>query len=377
MTIKVWNYIREYQNEKDEIFIAIKQVLDSGTLILGKNVSKFEKEFSSYCNVQFGIGVGNGTDALFLSLKALNIGPGDEVITVPNTAVPTVSAIVSTGATVKFVDVEPKTYLMDTAKIKEAITDKTKCIVPVHLFGQCVDMDKISETANKHGLYIVEDCAQSHGAKFRSKKAGSMSDMAAFSFYPTKVLGCFGDGGMVITGDKSLYEKVKRLRFYGMEETYYSKEHGYNSRLDELQAAILLNKLSRIDEYITKRRNLAIQYDKLLAKTGLILPETMEGNKHVFYLYVVRHDHRDKIISKLKKKGIIVNISYPWPVHLMPAYRFLGYGEGDFPVAEKAAQEIFSLPMYPSLTNEEQKIVVKALLEILSTEINKPIMRIT
>ncbi|MCP4373078.1 MAG: DegT/DnrJ/EryC1/StrS family aminotransferase [Deltaproteobacteria bacterium] len=377
MTIKVWNYIREYQNEKDEIFIAIKQVLDSGTLILGKNVSKFEKEFSSYCNVQFGIGVGNGTDALFLSLKALNIGPGDEVITVPNTAVPTVSAIVSTGATVKFVDVEPKTYLMDTAKIKEAITDKTKCIVPVHLFGQCVDMDKISETAKKHGLYIVEDCAQSHGAKFRSKKAGSMSDMAAFSFYPTKVLGCFGDGGMVITGDKSLYEKVKRLRFYGMEETYYSKEHGYNSRLDELQAAILLNKLSRIDEYITKRRNLAIQYDKLLAKTGLILPETMEGNKHVFYLYVVRHHHRDKIISKLKKKGIIVNISYPWPVHLMPAYRFLGYGEGDFPVAEKAAQEIFSLPMYPSLTNEEQKIVVKALLEILSTEINKPIMRIT
>jgi len=366
MTIKVWNYIREYQDEKDEIFTAIKQVLDSGTLILGKNVSKFENEFSGYCDVQFGVGVGNGTDALFLSLKALDIGPGDEVITVPNTAVPTVSAIVSTGAAVKLVDVEPKTYLMDTAKIKEAITDKTKCIVPVHLFGQCVEMDKVSETAKKHGLYIVEDCAQSHGAKFRSKKAGSMSDMAAFSFYPTKVLGCFGDGGMVITDDKNLYERVKRLRFYGMEETYYSKEHGYNSRLDELQAAILLNKLSHLDEYISKRRHLAIQYDKLLAKTGLNLPETMEGNKHVFYLYVVRHPYRERIISELSKKGITVNISYPWPVHLMPAYRYLGYKEGDFPVAEKAAREIFSLPMYPSLTDEEQQIVVKALIDILS-----------
>jgi len=366
MTIKLWNYIKEYQDEKDEIFTAIQRVLDSGTLILGKNVSKFEKEFSSYCDVKFGVGVGNGTDALFLSLKVLDIGPGDEVITVPNTAVPTVSAIVSTGATVKFVDVEPKTYLMDTTKIEKSITDKTKCIVPVHLFGQCVNMDKVSETAKKYGLYIIEDCAQSHGAKFRSKKAGSMSDMAAFSFYPTKVLGCFGDGGMVISNDKSLYERVKRLRFYGMEETYYSKEHGYNSRLDELQAAILLNKLSHLDEYISKRRHLAKQYDKLLAETGLILPETIQGNKHAFYLYVVRHPHRDRIISELRKKGIIVNISYPWPVHLMPAYRFLWYKEGDFPVAEKAAREIFSLPMYPSLTDEEQKMVVNALIEILA-----------
>jgi len=366
MTIKLWNYIKEYQDEKDEIFTSIQRVLDSGTLILGKNVSKFEKEFSSYCDVKFGVGVGNGTDALFLSLKALDTGTGDEVITVPNTAVPTVSAIVSTGATVKFVDVEPKTYLMDTTKIEKSITEKTKCIVPVHLFGQCVDMDKVSETAKKYELHIIEDCAQSHGAKFRSKKAGSMSDMAAFSFYPTKVLGCFGDGGMVISNDESLYERTKRLRFYGMEETYYSKEHGYNSRLDELQAAILLNKLSHLDEYISKRRHLAKQYDKLLAETGLILPETMQGNKHAFYLYVVRHPQRDRIISELRKKGIIVNISYPWPVHLMPAYRNLGYKEGDFPVAEKAAREIFSLPMYPSLTDEEQKIVVKALIEILA-----------
>ncbi len=366
MTIKVWNYIKEYQDEKDEIFTAIRRVLDSGTLILGKNVSKFEKEFSSYCDVQFGIGVSSGTDALFLSLKALDTGPGDEVITVPNTAVPTVSAIVSTGAAVKFIDVNPKTYLMDTEKIEKAITDKTKCIVPVHLFGQCVDMDKVSEIAKKYGLHIIEDCAQSHGAQFHGKKAGSMSDMAAFSFYPTKVLGCFGDGGMVITGDESLYERVKRLRFYGMEETYYSKEHGYNSRLDELQAAILLSKLSHLDEYISKRKHLAMQYDKLLAETGLILPETTKGNRHAFYLYVVRHPYRDRIISELREKGIIVNISYPWPVHLMPAYRSLGYKEGDFPVAEKAARKIFSLPMYPSLTNKEQKIVVDALLDILS-----------
>ena len=366
MTIKVWNYIKEYQDEKDEIFTAIQRVLDSGTLILGKNVSQFEREFSSYCGVQFGVGVGNGTDALFLSLKALDTGPDDEVITVPNTAVPTVSAIVSTGADVRFVDVEPKTYLMDTAKIEKSITDKTKCILPVHLYGQCVNMDKVSQIAKKYGLYIIEDCAQSHGAKFRSRKAGSMSDMAAFSFYPTKVLGCFGDGGMVITDDERLYERVKRLRFYGMEETYYSKEHGYNSRLDELQAAILLSKLSHLDEYISKRRHLAKQYDKLLVETGLILPETMEGNIHAFYLYVVRHPRRDRIISELKKKGIMVNISYPWPVHLMPAYRYLGYKQGDFPVAEKAAREIFSLPMYPSLTDEEQEMVVKALIKILS-----------
>ena len=255
---------------------------------------------------------------------------------------------------------------MDTTKIEKSITDKTKCIVPVHLYGQCVNMDKVSETAKKHGLHIIEDCAQSHGAKFRSKKAGSMSDMAAFSFYPTKILGCFGDGGMVISNDESLYERVKRLRFYGMEEAYYSKEHGYNSRLDELQAAILLNKLSHLDEYISKRRHLAKQYDKLLAETGLILPKTMQRNKHIFYLYVVQHPHRDRIISKLREKGIVVNISYPWPVHLMPAYRSLGYKEGDFPAAEKAAREIFSLPMYPSLTGEEQKIVVNALIEILS-----------
>ncbi|MBT8350523.1 MAG: DegT/DnrJ/EryC1/StrS family aminotransferase [Deltaproteobacteria bacterium] len=366
MAIKVWNYIREYQDEKDEIFAAIKQVLDSGTLILGKNVNEFEKAFSAYCHVRFGVGVANGTDALFLSLKALDIGPGDEVITVPNTAVPTVSAIVSTGAAVKFVDVEPKTYLMDTAKVEQTVTKKTKCIVPVHLYGQCVNMEKIIEIAKKHGLHIVEDCAQSHGAQFQSKMAGSMSNLAAFSFYPTKVLGCFGDGGMVITDDKDLYERVKRLRFYGMEETYYSKEHGYNSRLDELQAAILLNKLSRLDEYISKRRHLAKQYDKMLAETGLILPKTGKGNKHAFYLYVVRHPHRNRIINDLKEKGIMVNISYPWPVHLMPAYSHLGYEKGDFPVAEKAAREIFSLPMYPSLTNEEQNMVVKALREILS-----------
>jgi aminotransferase EvaB len=366
MAIKVWNYIKEYQDEKDEIFRAIQRVLDSGTLILGKNVSKFEQVFSSYCQVRFGIGVGNGTDALFLSLKALGIGPGDEVITVPNTAVPTVSAIVSTGAYVKFVDVEPKTYLMDTAKIDQAVTEKTKCIVPVHLFGQCAKMDQVNEIAKNYGLHIIEDCAQSHGAKYRSKIAGSMSDMATFSFYPTKILGCFGDGGMVITDDKDLYERVKRLRFYGMKETYYSIEHGYNSRLDELQAAILLNKLSHLDEYISKRRYLARQYDKMLAETGLMLPETVEKNKHAFYLYVVSHPHRDRIVADLKQRDIMVNISYPWPVHLMPAYSRLGYGEGDFPVAEKAAREIFSLPMYPSLTNAEQEMVVQALIDILS-----------
>jgi len=366
MPIKVWNYLKEYEKEKEEIYTAIEKVLKSGCLILGENVKKFEIEFAEYCSVNFGVGVNSGTDALFLALKALDIGEGDEIITVSNTAVPTVSAIAATGAKPRFVDIDPETYLMDTSQLENVITGKTKCILPVHLYGQCVNMDHVRKIANTHGLKVLEDCAQSHGATFNGKKAGSMSDISAFSFYPTKILGGYGDGGMVMTNNEKLYKKLRRLRFYGMEKTYYSEEHGYNSRLDELHAAILLQKLTHLDEYIARRRFLAQKYDQLLLNTRLTLPKTMPGNNHAYYLYVCRHPHRDKIISELKTKDIFVNISYPWPIHIMTGYQYLGYKAGDLPNTEKAAKEIFSLPMYPSLTDGEQKIVISALHDILS-----------
>jgi aminotransferase EvaB len=365
MSIKPWDYLKDYENEKEEIFAAIDRVLRSGRLILGESVKNYEESFAKYCGAKFGIGVNSGTDALFLGLKALELGSGYEVITVANTAVPTVSAIVSTGATPVFVDIDPESYLMDTRLIEKKISNRTKCILPVHLYGQCVNMDNIKQIADTYGLKVIEDCAQSHGATFNGRKAGSMSDLAAFSFYPTKVLGGFGDGGMVITNDEAFFKKVRRLRFYGMEETYYSLEHGYNSRLDELHAEILLNRLKRLDGYIERRRALAKQYDTLLADTGLTLPKTAMGNEHVYYLYVCRHPQRDTIISELQSRNIFVNISYPWPIHIMSGYNFLGYKPGDLPHSENAANEIFSLPLYPSLTDDEQKTVILELKKIL------------
>lgn len=365
MAIKVWDYLNEYENEKHEIHSAIEKVLTSGRLVLGDSVKNFEKAFAGYCSVKFGIGVNSGTDALFLGLKALGIGAGDEVITVANTAVPTVSAIVSTGATPRFVDIDPETYLMDTALLEGAINKKTKCILPVHLYGQCVNMEDVNRVAAANGLKVIEDSAQSHGSLHNGKKAGSMSDLAAFSFYPTKVLGGYGDGGMVVTDNEGMNQKLRRLRFYGMEQTYYAEEHGYNSRLDELHAEILLRKLAHLDKYIARRREIALKYDRLLANTGLTLPITVPGNEHIYYLYVCSHPGRDEIISKLRAKDIFVNISYKWPIHIMPAYTHLGYRAGDLPNTEQAANEIFSLPMYPSLTNDEQEKVIVELLEIL------------
>ncbi|MBI5701715.1 DegT/DnrJ/EryC1/StrS family aminotransferase [Candidatus Saganbacteria bacterium] len=365
MTIKVWDYLAEYDSEKTEIMAAVEKVFSSGRLILGQNVQDFESEFSKYCDVRFGVGVNSGTDALFLALKAIGVAQGDEVITVANTAVPTVSAIVSSGARPVFVDIDPATYLMDTAQLEDAVTPRTKCIMPVHLFGQCVNMAAVQKVAQAHGLKVIEDCAQSHGAMFKSKKAGSLSDLAAFSFYPTKILGGFGDGGMVITDNQEYYERLKRLRFYGMETAYYSKEHGYNSRLDELHAAILLSKLKHLDGYIARRRELAKKYDELLKNSGLVLPTTADDNFHAYYLYVCRHAKRDQIIAGLKQRDIVVNISYPWPIHTMTGYEFLGYKSGDLPQTEAVCKEVFSLPMYPALTDNELGSVVSALIEIL------------
>jgi dTDP-3-amino-2,3,6-trideoxy-4-keto-D-glucose/dTDP-3-amino-3,4,6-trideoxy-alpha-D-glucose/dTDP-2,6-dideoxy-D-kanosamine transaminase len=365
MAIKGWDYISEYEDEKEEIHSAIEEVLTSGHLVLGDKVKKFEADYANFCEVKFGVGVDNGTNAIFLALKALGIGENDEVITVSNTAVPTVSAIVSCGAKPVFIDIDEASFLMDTGKIESAINSNTKCILPVHLFGQCVDMDEVNRIAKKYNLKVLEDCAQSHGAIYKNHKAGSLSDIAATSFYPTKILGTFGDAGMVLTSNEELYKKLLRLRFYGMEGNYYAIEHGYNCRLDEIHAAILLKKLNHLDDYINKRRQLALQYQELLKDTSLILPVEMPYGKHSYYLYVIRHAKRDLILEELIKKDIFLNIHYLHPIHTMEAYKYLNYKEGDFPITEKIAKEIFSLPLYPSLTAGTQRNICEAIHEVM------------
>lgn len=363
--IRVWGYLREYAQEKEDIMRAVESVFQSGMLILGENVRAFEHEYASYCGVNYGIGCDNGTNAITLALRAIGIGQGDEVITVSNTAIPTVSAIVSTGAKPVFVDIDPTTYLMDIANVKKSITRRTRAIIPVHLYGQCVDMDALNDIASLHNLFVIEDCAQAHGATYKGKKAGAMSHISTTSFYPTKVLGAYGDGGMMLTNISEFDTKLRRLRFYGAEQTYYAIEHGYNSRLDEVQAAILRTKLQRIEQYIARRCEIAQMYNNLLADTSLILPKEATWGRHVYYLYVVRHPNRDQIISKLKEKGIYLNISYPTPIHLMDAYKHLCNGTGSLPHTEDAAKEIFSLPMFPSLTNEEIEHVATTIKELI------------
>tara|TARA_Y100000758_G_scaffold233640_1_gene170247 strand:- start:295 stop:1428 length:1134 start_codon:yes stop_codon:yes gene_type:complete len=371
--IKVWDYKKEYQNEKEESLAAVEAVFESGVLVFGPHLEEFEKKFANYCDCKFGVGVGNCTDALEIALRALKIGNGDEVITVSNTAVPTVSAIVSAGAIPVFVDVD-EYHLMDVSKIEGAVTEKTKCILPVHLYGQSVDMDSVAKLAQKYDLKTIEDCAQAHGATYKGKKVGSMSDAGAFSFYPTKVLGAYGDGGMITTNSEELSDASQRLRFYGMEKKkmssghwngkYYSLEHGMNSRLDELHAAILLKKLNHLDEYILTRCKIAKRYDNELSSTSMILPRERLDNKYVYYVYVVKHPKRDLFIEKLRERDIHVNISYPWPIHTMAGYEYLGWKDGDLPITERYANEIFSLPMYPTLTNDEQTEVINAVKEI-------------
>ena len=370
MVIKVWNYLDEYAEERDEILSAVDRVFSSGTLILGSSVRNFEKEFSAYCETQYGVGVDNATNGIFLALRALNVGQGDEVITVANTAVPTVSAIAQAGATPRFVDVHADTALMDTSKVELAISSRTKCIIPVHLYGQCVDMESLSRIAEKYHLGIIEDCSQSHGATHQGRKAGSWGDMGVFSFYPTKTLGGFGDGGFISTNSRELDSKLRSLRFYGMRGSYYAEEVGYNSRLDEVHAEILRYKLTKLEIYIKRRQQLARQYDRILGSTSLILPKVRYGNRHVFYVYVVKHSRRDEIITKLKRDEIFLNISYPWPIHLMRGYSNLGGKEGDLPVTENLARHIFSLPMYPSLTDAIQMKVCTAIGDILGEPIN-------
>lgn len=364
MSVRFWDYRPEYIDIRDKVLKATDDVFNSGWLILGERVLAFEKAWAKYSGVSHGIGVNSGTDALFLALKALGLKPGDEVITVANTAIPTVSAIESTGARTRFVDINPDTYLMDPEKLEATIGPKTRCILPVHLYGQCANMDAINNIAQANKLPVLEDCAQSHGASQDGFKAGSMGAIAAFSFYPTKVLGAYGDAGMVITDNEELAEKVRRLRAYGISDSNNAIEHGYNSRLDELQAAILSVKLPFLEGWIAERQRLAAVYSERLLGLPLELPITAVGNKHVFYAYVIRHPKRSRLIEALDSEGIQVNISYPHPISLMRGYRHLNYGVGDLPETERACSEVFSLPLYPGLTTEDQDAVCNALRKI-------------
>lgn len=368
MTTRVWDYLAEYRTERLDLLDAVETVFNSGQLVLGASVRGFEAEFAAYHGVDHCVGVDNGTNAIKLGLQALGIGPGDEVITVSNTAAPTVVAIDATGATPVFVDVREDDFLMDTSQVAAAITDRTRCLLPVHLYGQCVNMAPLTELAAKHGLSILEDCAQVHGARQGDTIAGTTGDAAAFSFYPTKVLGAYGDGGATITSDESVARRLRRLRYYGMEDRYYTLETpAHNSRLDEVQAEILRRKLKRLDTYKAGRQAIAQRYADGLADTELKLPRTVPGNEHVYYVYVVRHPRRDDILERLKAYDIQLNISYPWPVHTMTGFAHLGYATGALPVTEKLATEIFSLPMYPALSPDLQDKVIHAVREVLST----------
>ncbi|WFB81819.1 MULTISPECIES: DegT/DnrJ/EryC1/StrS family aminotransferase [Streptomyces] len=371
MTTRVWDYLPEYEQERADLLAAVETVFESGQLILGKSVQGFEAEYAAYHAVGHCVGVDNGTNAVKLGLQALGIGPGDEVITVSNTAAPTVVAIAGTGATPVFVDVREDDYLMDTGQVADAVTPRTKALLPVHLYGQCVDMAPLRRLADERGLAVLEDCAQAHGARQNGRTAGTTGNAAAFSFYPTKVLGAYGDGGAVITDDPGIDRNLRQLRYYGMEKVYYVvRSPGHNARLDEVQAEILRHKLRRLDSYIAGRRRVANRYEEGLADLtgpgGLTLPSVTEGNEHVYYVYVVRHPRRDEIIERLKQYDISLNISYPWPVHTMSGFADLGYGEGALPVTERLAGEIFSLPMYPSLSRDRQDRVIDALHEVLA-----------
>lgn len=367
MTTRVWAYLDEYHQERDEILAAVDRVFGSGQLVLGSGVAGFEREFAEYHGLPHCVGVDNGTNAIKLGLEALGIGPGDEVITVSNTAAPTVVAIHSTGAVPVFVDVRDEDFLIDPMLVEAAITARTRAIVPVHLYGQCADMTHIGRIAAEHGLTVLEDCAQAHGARQMGRLAGTFGDAAAFSFYPTKVLGAYGDGGATVTGSADVDGALRRLRFYGMEDRYYTVQTpAHNSRLDEVQAEILRGKLARLDDYLHARRAAAARYERALGDTALRLPSTVPGNEHVYYVYVVRHPDRDAILAGLREHDIELNISYPWPVHTMTGFAHLGYAEGSLPVTEKIAGEIFSLPMYASLRPDEQDRVIDALHRVLA-----------
>jgi len=362
MKIKFVDLNRQHNLYKDELLQAITAVLDKGDFILGDFVKEFEKSFSDYIGCQYAVGVDSGSSALSLALKTIDIRNGDEVITVPNTFISTAYAISDCGGKPVFVDVEEQTQLMDISLVESAVTSKTKAIIPVHLFGQMVDMNSLMKIAKKHNLFVIEDSCQAHGASQNGKKAGSIGDLACFSFYPGKNLGAFGDGGMITTSKKLYYERLMLLRNNGSIKKYYHKLKGRNARLDNIQAAVLKVKMKYLDEWNQKRKRIADKYSQSFNEVGdLILPAIKEENKSAHHLYVVRTKYRDELYDYLNSNGIETIIHYPIPIHLQESYSELQLTSGSFPITELLANEILSVPIHPHLTNQDLRYIINSM----------------
>ncbi len=359
----------QYASIKPEVDAAIHGVLDSCGYILGSEVTKFEEEFAAYSGAKYGIGVNTGTSALHLSLLAAGIGPGDEVITTPFTFVATVAAIEYAGAKPVFVDIDAKTYNMDPTALEAAMTPRTRAVIPVHLHGLMAEMDPILEIARRHGALVIEDACQAHGAEYKGKRAGSLGDLAAFSFYPGKNLGAYGEGGMVTTSNPAFAKTIRMLRDWGAEKKYHHVLKGYNYRLEGIQGAVLRVKLRHLEAWTEDRRRAAARYDRLLAGSGVVAPQPSAHHRHVYHVYAVRTTQRSAWQEALQAQGIQTGIHYPFPVHLLPAYSNLGYKAGDFPHSERAANEVLSLPMFAELTAEQCERVGHAVRELATSKL--------
>ena len=357
----------EYRSIKDEIDSAIDKVLSRSDFVMGDATEAIESSFAAYCEAAYGIGVDSGYSALELIIRACNIGPGDEVITAANTFIATALAISSCGAKPVLVDIDPITYNMNPKKIEAAITPATRAIIPVHLYGQPADMDPILRIANEHRLIVIEDACQAHGAMYKGRRVGSIGDAAAFSFYPTKNLGAYGDGGMVVTSDTCISEQVRLLRNLGQTQKYHHHIKGYNHRLDTLQAAVLTAKLPYLDDSNRSRQQAAELYNRLLGE-HVDVPIELNYVDHVYHLYVIQVENRESLQAHLKEAGIATAIHYPIPIHLQPAYEELGYKQGSFPVTEKFASRILSLPMFPGITSKAIEHTAQEVIRFLEKE---------
>ena len=353
----------QYASIRTEVNAAIQGVLDSCQFTLGSEVAALEDEYAKYCQAKHAIGVNSGTSALHLALLATGVEPGDEVITVPFTFVATASAIHYCHARPVFVDIDPHSFNMDPNRVEAAITKRTRAILPVHLYGQCADMDPLRDIARRHGLALIEDAAQAHGAEYKGRRAGSLGDIACFSFYPGKNLGAYGEAGMVVTDSDEHARKLRMLRDWGAEKKYEHVLKGYNYRMEGIQGAVLRVKMRYIEAWTEARRAHAAQYDQLLGAQGVSTPQVMPGARHVFHIYAIRTRQRANRIDALRARGVSTGIHYPHPVHLLPAYADLGYRGGDFPHSEQAANEVLSLPMYAELTADQCRQVADAVLE--------------
>ncbi len=363
MKVPMLDLNAQYEPMKDNVLNAMKEVFESKRFINGPQIKELEEKLAEYCHCKHAIGVTSGTDALLISLMAFDIGEGDEVITTPFTFFATAGSIFRTGAKPVFVDIDPKTYNIDPDLIEAKITDRTKAIMPVHLFGQCAEMDTINEIARKHNLFVIEDGAQAIGAEYKGKRAGSLGDVGCFSFFPSKNLGCCGDGGLVTTNNDDLAEKIRILRQHGSKPKYYHKIIGGNFRLDTIQAAVLLEKFPYLEEWHKGRQKNADYYNEHL-KDVVITPYVESYNKMIYNQYTVRTPKRDELQSKLNEATIGNAIYYPVPLHLQECFAYLGYKEGDLPESEKAANEVISIPIYPELTKEQKDYVISVIKDI-------------